>query len=96
MTHVERLKWRVADLTNSLFHRRQCWADLVSWVIDTERTRDTGLRARLPWRPITQMCRRDAAECGRCYCGKLAADGSVLKRGEVVPTIDGDAEAVTS
>lgn len=78
---VERLKWRIADLLNT---RRQCWADLVSWVLDEEPLRDTGLRAALPWRPITALCRKDAASNGRCYCGKLAADGTVLRRGETV------------
>ena len=85
---AERLKWRIADLVNQVFHRRQCWADLVSWVLDEEPIRDTGVRAALPWRPITPMCRKDAVSNGRCYCGKLAADGTVLGRGDTVPTPD--------
>lgn len=80
---IAHLKWRIAYLLNT---RRQCWSDLVSWVLDEEPVRDTGLRAALPWRPITDMCRKDARENGRCYCGKLAADGTVLRRGETVPT----------
>lgn len=79
---IERLKWRIADLVN---FRTQCWADLVSWVLDDERIRDTGIRAKLPIRPITETCRKDALACGRCYCGKLSADGGVLRRGETVP-----------
>lgn len=65
---IERLKWRIATLANRL--PGQCWADLVSWVLDSKRTRDPGLRARLPWRPI-RSCRTDLARTGACYCGKL-------------------------
>jgi hypothetical protein len=68
---IERLKWRIAYLLNRFFHRRVCWADMVSWVLDTKRTRDKGLRAALPWRPIGKSCRDDLARCGACYCGKL-------------------------
>jgi hypothetical protein len=81
---IERWKWRIADRINQLFHRRQCWADLVSWVLDSERIRDTGVRAALPWRPITETCRKDAIACGRCYCGKLGSDGVVLRANEKV------------
>jgi len=66
---IKRLKWRIAFTVNRL--RGQCWADLVSWVLDSERTRDEGLKARLPWRPIPQGCRKDLARTGACYCGKL-------------------------
>lgn len=66
---IERLKWRIAYLANRL--RGQCWADLVSWVLDSKRTRDEGLKARLPWRPIGESCRKDLARVGCCYCGKL-------------------------
>lgn len=78
----ERLRWRIADLVN---FRNQCWADLVSWVLNDEPIRDTGIKAALPARPITDICRKDAARNGRCYCGKVAADGSTLRRGETVP-----------
>lgn len=81
---MSRLKWRIADLVNRAFYRRQCWADLVSWVLDSKRTRDEGLRARLPWRPINEHCLRDAESAGRCYCGKVGSDGTVLGRGESV------------
>lgn len=82
-SRIKRLKWRIAELMNT---RRQCWADLVTWVLNDEPVRDTGIRAALPYRPIGRMCQKDAAAAGRCYCGKLSADGSVLKRGETVPT----------
>lgn len=66
---TERLKWRIASIVDRL--RGQCWADLVSWVLDSKRTRDEGLKARLPWRPIQQVCHKDLARTGACYCGKL-------------------------
>lgn len=81
MKRIEGLKWWIASQLNRL--RSQCWADLVSWVLDT-RHGGTDLRGRLPWRPISGMCRRDAEECGRCYCGKLASDGTVLRWSESV------------
>jgi hypothetical protein len=79
---VRNTKWRIAHLRNT---RTQCWADLVMWVLNDEPVRDIGLLSAFPHRPITDMCRKDAAACGRCYCGKLAADGTVLRRGESVP-----------
>jgi len=80
-----RLKWWIAYRLNHL--RSQCWTDLVCWVLRDPK-HDPGLRAALPWRPIGEACRRDAAgRDGRCYCGKLAADGSVLRRGETVPEV---------
>jgi hypothetical protein len=66
---IERAKWRVAVIVDRL--PGQCWADLVSWVLDSKHSRDEGLRARLPWRPIQQGCRDDLARVGCCYCGKL-------------------------
>lgn len=88
----ERLRWRIADLVNV---RTQCWSDLVSWVLNDEPVRDTGVAAALPVRPITETCRKDAAQNGRCYCGKVAADGTVLRRGETV-TADGGTGVVTA
>lgn len=81
---IERLKWRIAYLIDRLFHRRQCWASLVSWVLNDEPIRDTGIRAALPWKPINEHCRRDAESAGRCYCGKVGSDGIVLGVGESV------------
>ncbi len=77
----ERLRWRIADLVNS---RTQCWSDLVSWVLNDEPIRDTGVKAALPWAPIGEGCRRDARQAGRCYCGKVGSDGTVLGSGEFV------------
>jgi hypothetical protein len=57
-------RWRIADLMNRL--PGQCWADLVGWVLG-----DAPERSRLPWRPISSMCRQDAARTGCCYCGKI-------------------------
>ncbi|MEU7904140.1 hypothetical protein [Actinoplanes sp. NPDC049118] len=81
---IERLKWRIADLINRLFYRRQCWSDLVDWVLDDAPIRDKGVRGALPWSPISVSCRLDAASAGRCYCGKLGSDGTVLRPGERV------------
>jgi hypothetical protein len=58
---AERLRWRLATLMDKL--AGQCWADLVSWVL--------GDRGRLPWQPVSPVCRRDLARVGCCYCGKL-------------------------
>lgn len=77
-------RWWIADLVNRIFYRRQCWADLVSWVMDSSRTREKGLRARLPWRSINKHCLRDAESAGRCYCGKVGSDGTVLRYGQTV------------
>lgn len=64
----ERIRWKIAYLVNRL--RGQCWADLVSWVLDGPRLRkDAG--GRLPWRPITETCQADKTR--DCYCGKLRA-----------------------
>lgn len=79
---IERLKWWVADLVNRL--PGQCWADLVMWAMSDEPVRDTGLRAALPWRPIGKRCIEDAQASGRCYCGTVGSDGTVLRRGEAV------------
>jgi hypothetical protein len=43
------------------------------------------LQAVLPPCPIRDTCRADAQRYGRCYCGKLSADGSVLRPGETAP-----------
>lgn len=80
---IERLKWRIAVLVDD-YGRRQCWADLVSWVLNDEPIRDKGLRSAMPWRPITPSCFRDARSAGRCYCGSVGSDGTVLGRGETV------------
>lgn len=60
----QRLRWRVALLADKL--PRQCWANLVDWVLRN----DTGYRTRLPWRPDDGTCRKDPAGC---YCGKWRA-----------------------
>lgn len=77
-----RWKWWIADQLDRL--GGQCWADLVGWVLHTYRE-DPDWRSAVPWRPIGESCHKDAAACGRCYCGKLAADGSTLRHGETVP-----------
>lgn len=81
---IERLKWRIASLVDRLFHSRQCWSNLVDWVLNDEPIRDIGVRAALPWRPIGEGCHLDAKAAGRCYCGKLGSDGTVLRAGESV------------
>jgi hypothetical protein len=55
----ERLRWWIAFQIDRLFNRRQCWADLVSWVLNDEPIRDIGLRGALPWRPIGESCHRE-------------------------------------
>lgn len=55
-----RIAWWLGKLPGT------CWADTVSWYL--------GSRFHpwwKPYRPITEGCRRDAAECGVCYCGSL-------------------------
>jgi hypothetical protein len=69
VSRPDRLRWWIARHLDRL--PSQCWADLVSWVLDSKRTRDEGVRAMLPWRPIPQGCRDDLARVGCCYCGKL-------------------------
>lgn len=78
----ERLKWWIATQVDRL--RGQCWADLVSWVLDSKSVRDPGIRAALPWRPVSEICRKDADMNGRCYCGKLGSDGTALGEGDSV------------
>lgn len=59
-----RLRWRVITQLNRL--PGQCWAGLVSWGLGSKTA------PRLPWSPVTDTCRRDAAENGgRCYCSKI-------------------------
>lgn len=62
---IERQRWRIAALLNKL--PGQCWANLVSWALG-----DQGYRM---WQPIDSLCRKDVAENGVCYCGKLRRDG---------------------
>lgn len=78
----EKARWRIAMYRDR--SAGQCWADLVDWALRDSKD-DPDLISDLPNRPIGEMCRRDALACGRCYCGKLAADGSVLKPGRIVP-----------
>ncbi|GAA4681236.1 hypothetical protein Prum_052050 [Phytohabitans rumicis] len=67
---MERLRWWIANLVNKL--GGQCWADLVSWVLaERAERREWYRRERLPWRPISSVCREDLARTGCCYCGKL-------------------------
>lgn len=60
-----RWRWDVAHYADRI--KRQCWADLVSWV----QRSDDG--SRLPWRP-QRGCVADAQRCGTCYCGKVARE----------------------
>jgi hypothetical protein len=66
------LRWRIAVLVNRL--PGQCWADLVSWALQTPGRRFYGHR---PWQPRTALCTKDAVANGLCYCGKLRRDGSI-------------------
>ncbi|MDI3315912.1 MAG: hypothetical protein QJR12_17030 [Mycobacterium sp.] len=58
------IRWRIAYLLDRL--PGQCWADLVSWVLDSGE-----FRRRNPWSPITPTCWSDRDHNGCCYCGKL-------------------------
>lgn len=59
------LRWTIANLLNRL--PGQCWTDLAMWAQgDSEQVH--------PWRPIDNICRRDAAANGACFCGKLGRD----------------------
>jgi hypothetical protein len=81
----EKLRWKIADLVNRVFHRRQCWADLVTWAMhDRKRDPGAGLAYNLPWRPIEETCFKDAERAGRCYCGKVGSDRVVLRADEKV------------
>lgn len=84
MSRRERWKWRLAHLVADRAPRRQCWSDLVDWVVNDSPVRLTGLRYALPWRPIGKSCVADARASGRCYCGTVGADGTVLPRGASV------------
>jgi hypothetical protein len=65
MKHViDKSRWWIATQMDRL--PGQCWADLVSWALSWD-----GGEKRALWSPQGAMCRRDAAECGTCYCGKL-------------------------
>lgn len=59
-----RARWKVAGWLNRL--PGMCWANLVSWVLYDNPLRDT----RQDW-----LCRKDAAECGVCYCGRIDPAG---------------------
>ena len=77
------LRWRIAERVNRLGN--QCWADLVSWAMyERGDLKGAGLRARLPWRRIGRSCYEDARQAGRCYCGTVGSDGTVLRYGESV------------
>ena len=84
----EKTRWDVAMWVNDHVPG-QCWSNLVMWAI-REPMDDPDWRSDVPLRPITESCRKDAQACGRCYCAKLAADGSMLRPGETVP-FDGGA-----
>lgn len=80
----EKLRWRIATLANRWLPR-QCWADLVGWVMRDRRDNEgAGVMARLPWQPIREGCYKDAKRAGRCYCGALGSDGVLLREGETV------------
>lgn len=83
MKRIESLKWRVATLVNRLGN--QCWSDLVMWAMrDRRDNKGAGVMARLPWAPIGETCYRDAERAGRCYCGSVGSDRTVLRAGESV------------
>lgn len=77
----ERLKWWLADKLNRLPGR--CWSSLVDWAMHDYRD-DPDWRSEIPRAPITEGCRKDAERAGRCYCGKVGSDGTVLGYGEYV------------
>jgi hypothetical protein len=79
----ERLRWWIADRANRWLPN-QCWSDIVDWAMRERGDRGWGLLASLPWRPIRQSCHDDARSAGRCYCGKVGSDGTVLRVGEFV------------
>lgn len=64
---AEKLRWRIVTALDDL--PNQCWSDLAEWA---GRWFDDGeSRYGLPWRPIREGCRNDAARVGSCYCNKL-------------------------
>jgi len=66
-----RVRWTIAHHLNRL--PRTCWANLVGWALHSRPLFDRHGEddIRQDW-----ICRRDAIECGRCYCGKLTADAA--------------------
>jgi len=66
----ERARWTIATQVNRLPH--QCWAGLVSWALHGARFSHRFHGNALPWRPISDSCRRDAAaDGGCCACLKV-------------------------
>ena len=66
-TLAVKARWKIADVLNRL--SGTCWANIVSWAL--------GSRPLIAFDgegDVRQdsLCRRDAARCGRCYCGKIA------------------------
>jgi hypothetical protein len=78
----ERARWAIAYRLNRWLPR-QCWADWVFWAMRTPRD-DPDWRSDVPYQPITAACRKDAESAGRCYCGTLGSDGTMLREGEFV------------
>lgn len=62
-----KLRWRIAFLLGRL--PGQCWADLVTWALDTPHTRKRLGNPRHPWRPAGVTCRYPPGPS--CYCGKF-------------------------
>lgn len=54
------------------------------WAMRDRRDKGWGVVASLPWRPIGKACLDDAKGAGRCYCGTVGSDGTVLRYGETV------------
>jgi len=59
-------RWRIAFLLNRF--RSTCWAELVEYGLGHDR----GYRTLRKAVGGNRSCRRDAAETGTCYCGKVA------------------------
>lgn len=63
-------RWRVAELMNQL--PGQCWADLVTWAMESNRDaieRADGWRGALP-NQSNRLCGPPSESCV-CYCGKV-------------------------
>lgn len=78
----EKARWLIADRLNRWLPR-QCWADWVGWAMREPRD-DPDWRSDVPYCPINERCLKDAQSAGRCYCGTVGSDGTMLREGETV------------
>lgn len=85
---AERLRWRVVDAVERLWPG-QCRSRLVDWALDGPALCHRRGDSPWPWRPIDDLCRRDAAENeGRCYCSAIGPLTPETLTGLEIPVSD--------